>query len=416
MRGVNRTSPEEAAGARARCFGVFAGGFFDNPAAVGAVAAAGLLCGVALSPRLWFPAGRSFPRVPLLLDLPPAPTRAAEFLLSGLLVAALVAVLCGWRPALSAPLAVSLLTLLILLDQTRLQPWVYQYLLLLTLLALGRRTGGGARADGLTLSLMQLVVASLYFWGGAQKLNYAFSREVLPQLLAPFEGRLPPTPGLLTALGVGVALFEASVGCGLLLRRTRKLSALLALAMHSLLLGLLTIEGRNSVVWPWNAALMVLVLILFRRGGGSLRLALSGWGATPAGRAARVFALACAALPLASFWGWWDMYLSGALYSGNTAVAVVRVDEKALDALPPTARRQVFKTGGGELMLPVFEWSMADLNVPPYPEPRAFRRVAREVCKVAGGESRVELITRGRPAVADGRYEVDRMSCRQLDD
>jgi hypothetical protein len=417
MRGGKRTQTEEPAGLRARGFVIFAGGFFDNPAAAGAVVAAGLLCAVALSPRLWFPLGRSFPRAPLLFDLPTTLTHAAEYTLSCLLVVSLVALPFGRRPKLCSTLAVSLLALLLLLDQTRLQPWAYQYLLLLALLALRQRPGGGASADARTLSLMLLVVASLYFWGGVQKLNYAFSREVLPQLLAPLEGRLPLTQSQLTALGVGVALFEVGVGCGLLLRRTRKPSVLLALAMHVLLLGLLIGEGRNSVVWPWNAALMALVLVLFWRGGGSVRHALSRWGAADAaGRAARLIALACAVLPLASFWGWWDVYLSGALYSGNTAVAVVRVDEKALGSLPPTAARQVFETGSGELMLPVFEWASADLNVPPYPEPRVFRRVAREVCKSAGGESRVELIVRGRPAVTDGSFKVDRMNCSQLGD
>jgi len=417
MRGGKPAQPEEQADVRARVFGIFAGGFFNNPAAVGAVAAAGLLCGVALSPRLWFPAGRSFPRAPLLLGPHPTTAAAAEYLLSGLLVAALVALLFGRRTALFTNLAVSLLALLLLLDQARLQPWVYQYLLLLALLALHHRRGRGARPDGLTLAAMRLLVASLYFWGGAQKLNYAFSREVLPQLLGPLSGYLPLTQSRLTALGIGVALFEIFIGCGLLARRTRKLSVLLALAMHVALLGLLVGEGRNSVVWPWNAALMPLDLILFWRGGASVRRAFAGWGAgDAAGRAARLLALACSTLPLVSFWGWWDMYLSGALYSGNTAVAVIRVDEGVLGRLQKTAGQQVFTTRSGEQMLPLFEWSMAELNVPPYPEPRAFRQVAREVCRLADGESRVELITRGRPALADGSYEVVRKDCSQLDD
>lgn len=185
--------------------------------------------------------------------------------------------------------------------------------------------------------------------------------------------------------------------------------------MHVLISGLLIWQGLNSVVWAWNAALVALILILFRRCEASSWPAFAGWGADdPYRRASRALALCCAVLPLFSFWGWWDMNLSGALYSGNKAVAAVRVDRGAYEGLPPAARRQVFETESGELMLPVFEWAMADLNVPPYPEPRVFKQVAREVCKSADDRSQVGLIIKERPAILDGSYGVSRTGCSQL--
>src|SRR5215218_6537309 len=117
VHGDRRTPTEEPAGVRTRGFGIFAGGFFDSPTAVGAVAAAGLLCGIALSPRLWFPFGRAFPRAPLFVGPPQTLTPAAEWLLSGLLVVALAALLSGRRPGLFTSLAVASLSLLALLDQ-----------------------------------------------------------------------------------------------------------------------------------------------------------------------------------------------------------------------------------------------------------------------------------------------------------
>jgi hypothetical protein len=130
----------------------------------------------------------------------------------------------------------------------------------------------------------------------------------------------------------------------------------------------------------------------------------------------RALALVCAVLPLLSFWGGWEMNLSGALYAGNKAVAVVRIDRPIYERLPEAARRHVFETKGGELMLPVFEWAMADLNVPPYPEPRAYKQIAREICGLTEDGGQVELIVKGRPAILDGSYTVSRMSCTELGD
>jgi hypothetical protein len=115
-----------------------------------------------------------------------------------------------------------------------------------------------------------------------------------------------------------------------------------------------------------------------------------------------------------SFRGWWDKYLSGALYSGNTVIAVVRVDRRVYEKLPVVAQRQVFATKSGEQMLPLFEWSMADLNVPPYPEPRVFRQVARAVCKLGGEDSHAELIMKDSPAILDGSYQITRIDCSLL--
>jgi hypothetical protein len=219
----------------------------------------------------------------------------------------------------------------------------------------------------------------------------------------------------LSALGVAIAVIEILIGCGLVFRKTRRLAVWLALAMHGLILGLLIVQGRNSVVWIWNAALMLIVVVLFWRSDTSLVPMFSSWRAVnTSGRLSVILAVLCAVLPVLSFRGWWDMYLSGALYSGNTVIAVVRLDEGVYEKLPVMAKRQVFATKSGEQMLPLFEWSMADLNVPPYPEPRVFRQVARAVCKLGGENSQAELIMKGSPAILDGSFRITRIECSLL--
>jgi len=376
---------------------------------------AALLCGIALSMNLWFPISRSFPRAPLLIALPQQVIPPVEYLLSSLLSAALVALILAKRPMKYLTVAIVALTLLCLVDQTRLQPWVYQYLVVFVVLALDHQQSRGERPSVLTLFALQSIVASLYFWGGLQKLNHSFSHEVLSQLLTPTQNILALSPRQLSALGLGIATIEIFTGFGLLLKKTRKICICLALAMHGLILGLLIAQNQNSVVWAWNGGLVLIVVVLFWRSDTSLGQVSRYWRAgNPGSRASIIVAALYVVLPVLSFWGWWDLYLSGALYSGNNPVAVVRVEGEVYEQLAPTPKQQVFVTGSGEQMLPLFEWSMAELNVPPYPEFRVYQQLTRELCRFAEDKNQAELIVKTRPAIMDGSYNVVRMDCSAL--
>jgi hypothetical protein len=417
MRQANNSPVKENAKGRLRSIRLFSGNTLSRLVAQRFVLGIALLSGILSSLNLWFPTTRSFPRAPLVIALPQGIVTLFEYLLSGLLIAALVALIFAKRPVKYLVAVIVSLILLVLLDQMRLQPWVYQYLLLFIVMALHDRQTPDEQLSRLSLSLLQLIIAILYFWSGVQKLNYSFGHEVLSQLLLPLQNYLPLTQMQISLLGIGIAFIEIFTGWGLLLKQTRKLSLWLALAMHGSVLVLLVAQGRNQIVWAWNAALMLSIVILFWRSETFIRQAFAPWRAgNRYSQAAQILTIICAVLPILSFWGWWDKYLSGALYSGNTAVAVVQVNEEAYEKLSETAKRQVFSTKSGEQMLPLYEWSMSELNVPPYPELRVYKQVARSICKLAENNSRVELIIKGSPAILDGSYKVTRMNCLQLDE
>jgi hypothetical protein len=299
------------------------------------------------------------------------------------------------------------LGLLILLDQMRLQPWVYQYLIMLLVLSLAHNQ---QHSRNVTISLVQLLVAALYFWSGAQKLNYSFHQEVLPQLL----GGIKTDQRTLLALGIIIALIEMGIGLGLLVKRPRRLSLWFAIAMHILIPSLLVALRINSIVWPWNLSMIAVLLILFHKNDNSLRDAFVSRG-TARIHLARTVVLLVITLPLLSFFGWWDLSLSGSLYSGLPPVGVLRVDPSGIEALGEKARQQLFVTSRNEQMLPFYEWSIAELNVPPYSEERVFKQLAREMCRRAGNRLGIELIMKGQPERLTGKYEVKRLTCAQLD-
>ena len=381
------------------------------------VAVAGAyVCGILSSAKLWFGLGRTIPRVPFVTGLPDF-LLSTDYVLTILLVAALALSLLTRRPRRYLVLIVIFTFLLVLVDQTRLQPWVYQYVVMLAVLACWNSLAADINTPESVLLANQLVIALLYFWSGIQKLNWSFTHEAMPDLLSQAGVSVPDTfASYLPVVGFAVAMLEALIGVGLIIRRTRQTAVILALVMHVLVLVLLVAAQRNSVVWVWNIAMMAMVVLLFWRCEQSLaRKELWRWRETNLVKhLPKVVAVICGLTPALSFVGWWDMYLSAALYSGNTPVAVVHISEGLRNRLPAVAERQVFSTSSGELMLPYYEWSMADLNVPPYPETRVYRQLARQLCRLADNSSEIELIVKERPSLIEGRYTVGRFGCRSL--
>ena len=248
-----------------------------------------------------------------------------------------------------------------------------------------------------------------------QKINFTFSHETLPLILLPLQNLFPAFQLPFILIGSGIALSEFLIGCGLFFRKTRNFVVVSAVAMHTAILILLIVKNYNSIVWIWNAVLMVLIVILFWKNDVSIKQVFKKTNDFKL-KAVTIGALASVLLPILSFVGWWDMYLSGALYSGNVEIGVVRINDNLLEKLPPNAQKSVFRTNStGEQMLPVSEWSMADLNVPVYPETRIFKQAAREVCKLTNEKKEIELIIKERPAIFDGSYKITRISCEQIE-
>ena len=373
---------------------------------------AALFIGMGISQPLWISWTRQIPRVPVIGGFSPASIPWIEFILSSSILLSMIGIALYSHHINHFLFAIAILLVpLALLDQTRLQPWVYQYWLLLVVFALVSPNEPDEMKDRHAIALAQVIVAALYFWSGAQKLNHTFIHETLPNLLSPAQAvlgfRLP-----MIAIAFGIIGGELFTGVALHFRRTRKVAVVIAVAMHAGVLALLISRGYNHVVWAWNAFLLSLNVILFWNCRVFAGEALWGWRTQSfRSRLAHFLVLASVLLPALSFVGWWDLYLSGALYSGNTEIAVIKVDPQLLEKLPPSARATVFTTGAGETVLPLQEWSLRELRVPPYPQLRVYRQLAREVCRLSENKGQTGLIVRGRPNIWNGSYEVIRTTC-----
>src|SRR5262249_26243386 len=116
------------------------------------------------------------------------------------------------------------------------------------------------------LNACRVLVAGIYLWSGLQKLNYSFHSDVYPWLIEPLASYLPTSMfSRLKDAGLAAPIVEATIGIGLLVPIVRPLAIALAVAMHAFILLSIGPLGLNwnSVVWPWNIAMIFLVVRLF---------------------------------------------------------------------------------------------------------------------------------------------------------
>jgi hypothetical protein len=392
-----KTQPRPAvrrAGVFARALG-WAGGLTaeDRARLLKFAVAAGCACGLLLSRRLWLSSSRDYPHAPVADFLrPPAAPLDLVWFAALFVTLALVALSPRPRKCLAAFLALA--GALALFDQSRWQPWFYQYYFLLAALCLFPWGDAGGRAGArraAALDACRLIVAGTYFWGGAQKLNPGFDGLMAYLVARSLPARLAEPVS--EAAAVAVPAVEIFVGVALLVPRLRGAAVALAVATHAVILLLLVPHGINTVVWPWNAAMAASVVILFWRERECTPRALIASLRRPFNLAAAVLFWV---LPALSFAGFWDSYLSAALYTGGTKDAVIRFGEDTRARLPPRAQRAATREGD-RYALNVARWSFAELNVPAYPEERVFRRVARAVCALEAAPGDVTLEIHERP-------------------
>ena len=356
-----------------------------------------LVGGIVLSPRLWV-SSRSYPLMPVWGQVPAIP-----FPLDYAVVAALVALLLvaavARAPGRSLVAALILAIGLGLQDQSRWQPWFHQYLFMLGALVLRYAGGEPGAGPGPALNSCRVIVAGVYLWSGLHKMNRSFVNEVFPWFL---QGLHPVPAGLLSyvpRLALVVALLEAGTSLGLVTTRWRRPAIVLAVLTHTFILASLGPLGRNvnQVVWGWNLAMILFVILLFRgRDVPTARQILLPRN----GRYHVIVLVLFALLPAFSFVYLWDAYLSFAVYSASAKRARISISDGVRDALPADVRVYVSKDESGRNLLHFGSWSSNELKVPTVPQARIYRRLGAYLCRHASAPTDVELVIEQRSMTA----------------
>jgi hypothetical protein len=345
------------------------------------VIAAALFAGLALSPKLWL-SERVYPLTPVFTMMPAIPA-PLDIILYASLLAMLIAIAIVERPSKLIGAFAVVAIAVALFDQSRWQPWFYQYMLMLIAVGFCSRSTA--------LNTCRLVVVCTYFWSGLQKANPDFVRNGFPFMMEPVTQLLPSSlAGIMNSMGFIAPVVELAIGVGLLTRPFRTYAIYAAFGMHAFILLAIGPFGHsaNSVVWPWNVAMVCFLLILFwKKDEVSPREIL--W---PEGIYPRVVLVLFGILPALSFFNLWDGYLSSALYSGLRNTGVIYVTDALKERLPKEIVGHIYpsnKPGTGILILR--EWSMSELNAGIYPEPRIYKSLGRYVCSYVRDPAEMKL-------------------------
>ena len=351
----------------------------------------GFCLGLVLSAPLWI-GPRSYPTAPIIGALPVLDGIAAQILFAALMALA-VAILAAPRPRLFIAAFAAVVAAFCALDQTRWQPWVFQYEFLLVALAAFSWDRDDAAGRDRTLNIARLVVACTYVFSGLQKLNANFVDTEFPWIVEPVTRLIPWLGEPLHLFGVAVPFIQVAFGVGLITRRFRRISLIVAVAMHVFILAMFGPAGHdwNEAVWPWTAAMAAFDILLF---AGAADVAPRDILWTPRSPCHAAALALFVAAPLLSFFNAWDSYLSAALYSGNVTEAQIYTTDAAKAALPATIARYLVHTSPDTNVINLQRWAFEDLRVAPYPEARVFKSIAHSVCDQLPDRTRLVLIVK----------------------
>lgn len=312
---------------------------------------------------------RLYPLFPIAPWIPilPAPWDAVWF---GLMLSALVLAAWFYRTAVTVFLAATLYAYCE--DQTRGQPWLYLYwmLLLFTLFP-----------ASVSIAACRGAMSVAYIWSGVQKINPRFFKIEPAWFVQPASNwHLPATAiDLLRWSIAGAPFIEFAIGVGLWISPLRRPAIVAVIMVHAMALLFLGPLGHNYnfVVWPWNLAMIALVLVLFM---GTRDVSfLQAFAQLRQSRIALGILLLYSLLPALSFVGWWDSYFSFALYAENSATANIFITPAFVERLPPPLKSQVLGFSAnydpdhqGPLLFTFQLWCRKDLGVPFNAEPRIF--------------------------------------------
>ncbi len=359
----------------------------------------GLLSGLSLSYPLWF-GERSFPTSPFFTSLAVVP-EGLIVIVGVLLVIAAILIFCTPRPQKLIFLFFGLAVVLCLFDQMRLQPWFYQYSFMLLALGLFSWDKSDNKGILVTLNILRMIIASIYFYSGLQKLNPTFVTEIFPWFVQPVVSTFAPSPLLSLSIlvaGCLVPLIEMGIGLGFLVRRFSRVAVVFAGLMLAFLVASIGPFGYawNAVVWPWNIVIFLFVYFLFwpdedcvGRDWKGFLMGIS-W-------AQRLVVFLFVVMPAFSFVQLWDSYPSFSLYSGNATQGFVLIPEESTSAVPQDVQKFIYASHNETAHLDLQAWSFTELGVPIYPEERVYKSIFSSLCSQIADPKEFSLVLDVRP-------------------
>ena len=219
-----------------------------------------LILGLLLSSNLWI-GKRQFPMIPCANSFENIPYSLNYLLFPLLLLLLLYDIFKENKWSLITSLII--LFFFLLQDQNRLQPWVYIYILILIPYCISNHF------KNLEIDLLipiKIILIATYFWSGIQKANVNFIEGVFVHILMDlFKIQSIETIRSVLPLGYIISFTEIFIAFSLMFKKLRNIGIALAICTHTFILLYTSPLGLNNnyIIYPWNVAMILLVITLF---------------------------------------------------------------------------------------------------------------------------------------------------------
>ncbi len=252
------------------------------------------------------------------------------------------------------------------LDTVRWQPWEYMYLCFLLIVVINFNKPKNI------LVLTHLFLVSIYFFSGLHKLSRDFLSSVwLNMFLVDFLGLSMDfiLKYKLFFIGLTIPAIEITLAIVLLVSKSKRKVSYFLILMHLSILVLIGPLGLkyNSVVWPWNLAMIFILMIIYakpfelsyRKNIGPNLYWLVLWFV----------------MPVFSLLGSWYQYFSFNLYSGSGNQMYICVSENEQELKPYFEKKSVLFCDGKKIVN-LQNWALKEIKSAPIPEIEIYRKIA----------------------------------------
>lgn len=338
----------------------------------------GTIISIFLSFQLWF-GNRSFPHAPIIQNLD-SDFNPSLILTLALLILMLASLVLKWQRLLLF-VACFISVVLVLLDANRMQHWFYIYISLLFVVSSYNGRVDDSNKYTSYFILMQIIVASVYFFCGISQLNPSFSETEFPKIIEPLSNNLSARQfHLVTKIGVAIPYVLIFLGIGLIVTPIRFLAISLGIVLHFVLLILLfpSSQNQNYSLWFSNLIFMLLLFLLYSGRTKQRYYSPAFLFQIP------LFYLIIplfVILPFTNSFGYWPNHLSSNFVSGKKKKIAVTIKPHIYDQLPLYEKYFCKETEQG-LILDYESWCKHELNVECNPEPTVFMSIVKHVQKL----------------------------------
>jgi hypothetical protein len=232
------------------------------------------------------------------------------------------------------------------------------------------------------LPMFLFLSACLYFYSGLHKFNPQFLPQIWQKMILhdflKLNNSFTKQPFIYYS-GYGIAAIELLGGIGLLIKQTRKITAIILIGLHLVVLILLGPWGLqyNLIIWPWNIAMIIFLLIFIYNKPAiifSWKTVFYKWN--------KLVFISWVLLPALYIWGYWDGFLSFSIYSGSEPKVFICVKDSTKLSLPATYYLHDGQNKcNGKAMISLQRWAMQEMNVPVIPQIRVYKKIEANFLK-----------------------------------